>query len=371
MAMSKAPKYTHQFVDRSGKARFYFRRFGKRVALPGLPWSPEFMEAYEIALHADPSAQPKPSSKARSQTFNALAASYFGSEEFSDLAPETRSARRRLIEKFRAQHGDKRVAHLRKDHVETMLASIPKRHAKRNWFKAIRGMLKLAVKLNMRGDNPTDSIKLGKLPKSGGFHTWTNDEIRRYRDFWPLGTQQRLTMELALEMTMRRADVTKYGPQHEDRETGTLAFRHTKNGSDVVIPITPELRAAIDACPTTHLTYLYTRGGAPRSAKALGGDFRRWCDLAGLPKFCSLHGLRKGGARRLAEASATPHEIMAVTGHKTLSEVERYTREVDHKKLARSAMKKKLGAEHERQSGKLEPQFANSAEKQFKIKVRN
>jgi hypothetical protein len=38
-------------VDRHGKPRFYFRRRGfKRVALPSLPWSPEFMAAYEAAL---------------------------------------------------------------------------------------------------------------------------------------------------------------------------------------------------------------------------------------------------------------------------------------------------------------------------------
>lgn len=38
-----------------------------------------------------------------------------------------------------------------------------------------------------------------------------------------------------------------------------------------------------------------------------------------------VHGLRKACARRLADAGATPHEIQAVTGHKTLKEVERYT----------------------------------------------
>ena len=51
--MSRPPKYVHGFVDRHGKPRFYFRRPGfKRMALPGLPWSPEFMSAYEAALGA-------------------------------------------------------------------------------------------------------------------------------------------------------------------------------------------------------------------------------------------------------------------------------------------------------------------------------
>jgi hypothetical protein len=46
----KLPRYIHAFIDRHGKPRFYFRRSGfKRVPLPGLPWSPEFMAALELA----------------------------------------------------------------------------------------------------------------------------------------------------------------------------------------------------------------------------------------------------------------------------------------------------------------------------------
>jgi hypothetical protein len=50
----KYPKYTHGFVDHDGTPRFYLRVPGrKRVPLPGLPWSPEFMEAREKALKDD------------------------------------------------------------------------------------------------------------------------------------------------------------------------------------------------------------------------------------------------------------------------------------------------------------------------------
>src|SRR5215831_5339148 len=47
----KLPPYVQAFVDRYGKARFYFRRRGyESAALPGLPWSPTFMAAYEAAI---------------------------------------------------------------------------------------------------------------------------------------------------------------------------------------------------------------------------------------------------------------------------------------------------------------------------------
>jgi hypothetical protein len=55
---------------------------------------------------------------------------------------------------------------------------------------------------------------------------------------------------------------------------------------------------------------------------------------------CSAYGLRKAICRRLAEAGCTPHEIMAITGRKTLKEVSRYTTTLDREHLARTAMAK-------------------------------
>jgi integrase len=53
---------------------------------------------------------------------------------------------------------------------------------------------------------------------------------------------------------------------------------------------------------------------------------------------CAAHGLRKAACRRGAEAGWTVHQIASWSGHKTLKEVERYTRAADQKRLAESAM---------------------------------
>jgi len=37
------------------------------------------------------------------------------------------------------------------------------------------------------------------------------------------------------------------------------------------------------------------------------------------------HGLRKAALRRLAEAGSTTKQIAAVSGHRSLAEIERYT----------------------------------------------
>ena len=59
---------------------------------------------------------------------------------------------------------------------------------------------------------------------------------------------------------------------------------------------------------------------------------------AGLPLDCQPHGLRKAAGRRLAEAGCSSRELMAVLGHKTLSEAERYTRDADQARLASAAV---------------------------------
>jgi len=45
-----------------------------------------------------------------------------------------------------------------------------------------------------------------------------------------------------------------------------------------------------------------------------------------------------GTGRALAELGSTPHEIMSITGHRTLEEVEEYTRAAQMKGLSDIAM---------------------------------
>ena len=219
-----------------------------------------------------------------------------------------------------------------------MLDAIGKLSAKRHWLKAIRGLLRSAIP-SMRRDDPTEGIASIKLPKSKGHHTWTDDEIEQYRAKWPLGTQQRLVMEFALETTSRRGEVVRLGPQHV--KNGRIRIERTHGSKDVDIPMSSELRQACDAMPKAHLTYIVTAYGKPRSKYGLGNDFAKWATEAGLPARCRLHGLKKGGMRRLAEAGNTTHELMAISGHRTLSEVQRYTEDANQKLLADTGMAKK------------------------------
>ena len=220
----------------------------------------------------------------------------------------------------------------------------------------------------MRKDDPTEGIAGIKLPKSKGHHTWTDDEIEQYRAHWPLGTQQRLVMEFALETASRRGEVVRLGPQHV--RNGRIRIERTHGSEDVDIPISPELQAACDAMPKSHLTYIVTAYGKPRSKYGLGNDFAKWATEAGLPTRCRLHGLKKSGMRRLAEAGNTAHELMAISGHKTLTEVQRYTSAADKKQLAVSGMAKMRERTKSAEiTQTLAPRYTNTAKKSAIAKV--
>jgi hypothetical protein len=94
----KLPCYIHGYVDRHGSARYYFRRAGfQQVRLRGVPWSPDFMVAYERAL----AGQPETIGAARvlPGSMHALAISYYTSPDFLvKLTPGSQRARRNVIE---------------------------------------------------------------------------------------------------------------------------------------------------------------------------------------------------------------------------------------------------------------------------------
>jgi integrase len=122
----------------------------------------------------------------------------------------------------------------------------------------------------------------------------------------------------------------------------------------------PDLAAVLAELPDDR-PFLATDYGRPRTAAGLGKRMREWCDKAGLT-VCSSHGLRKACARRLAEAGASAHEIMAVTGHKTLSEVQRYTESAMREGMADTAMSKLIARpNHEQTVVNLPNRFAIKA----------
>jgi integrase len=330
-------QYVHEFRDRHGKVRRYFRRPGfKRIALPGLPGSAEFMAAYQAALAGDAVAKVEiGASRTIPGTVAAAVVSYFNSAVFQSLAAETRRTRRNILDRFRAEHGDKRVALLQRQHIERMVAAkAGTPAAARNFLNTLRAMMAHCVTAGLRADDPTIGVK-GRKHRTDGYLTWDDEQIELYRARHPIGSRERLALEMLLNIGPRRGDVVRLGRQH--LRNGEFSFKTQKTDTLVEgVPLLPELAAAIEAMPAGNMTFLTTEQGKPFTAAGFGNWFRDACNAAGIAKGYSAHGLRKASATRLADAGASPHQLMAVFGWTTLRQPELYTRKANRKKLAQS-----------------------------------
>lgn len=347
MAMMEL-RYVHSFVDRHGVRRHYFRRHGKRAPLPGLPGSSEFMAAYAAALGVEAAKAPaRPPVPARS--FAALAQAYFASPRFAGLAPSTRRGNRRSIERFLAQHGHRPVAGMKREHVDRIIGAMADRPgAAINLLSRLRTLCRYGIELGWLDRDPT----LGATAwKPNEFHTWTEDEIAAFEARWPIGTKQRLGFALHLYTGQRGSDVHRM--TWGDIDANGIRIVQKKTGTKLTVALHPRLEEILATTKKAHAVIVTTDYGRPFTVNGFRGYMATAIRKAGLPARCKPHGLRKAAARRLAEAGCSAHEIMAITGHKTLSEVERYTAAADQIRLSRSAMA--------RQSANTDRQPAGSA----------
>lgn len=226
-------------------------------------------------------------------------------------------------------------------------------------MKALRKLSEWAVKVKpapLIPVNRAKQVELLKAPRTFGHHTWNVAEIEIYCERHPPGTKAHLALMLFLLLGQRISDVAKFGKQHirEPRHVAAplrqmhpgrwLAFRQHKNRNsnpvDLVIPILPQLETALamakEAGTLGAMTFLETGYGKPHTTKGLGNWFADRCVEAGVPG--RAHGLRKAGATLAAQNLATPHQLMAIFGWRTLEQAELYTKAVQQQLMAGGAM---------------------------------
>jgi integrase len=353
-------KYVQAFRS-AGATYHYFRKGGMpRIPLPGIVGSAEFMAAYQQALAAAP-VPVGVDKRSKPGSISAALAEYFQSRAFKSFTGGTPVQRRNVLERFREAHGHLPLGSLPKNFLLALFDTMPP-HTARTTLKALRHFVAWAVERKLMRADPTLGIRI-KTPKSDGYHTWSEDEIAAFEAQHPVGSKARLAFALGLYTAQRNGDVVRFGRQNF--RDGVLTVRQSKTGATLAIPVHAELAKIIDATPNTgHLTLLVTKTGKSHSPNDFSEQFRRWCDAVGLPQHCVFHGLRKAALTRLADAGCTAHEIAAISGHKTLKEVERYTKAADQARLARAAMER-IGTE----SVKAEPAEVSKPLKSLPKKV--
>lgn len=330
----KKPPYASNYIDARGKLRWRFRKVGlPETSTTTIFDSRDWWAWYSSSLNADPRSYEE--ERVEAGTIHALAVEYYRSSDFLSLKPSTRKTYKGILERYRERHGDKPAGRLEPRFIrQQMDVMANKPAAANNMLKVLRALMGFAVTRGIIQSDPTYGVKMITYA-SDGFHTWTEAEIQAFESRWPVGTNERLGFDLLLYTAQRSADVRVMTWQHV--KSGRVVVKQEKTGQPVDIPIHPRLLASLDVCLHRHGTLIKSQLGKPFSEKGFGNWVKKAAVRAGLPH-CSAHGLRKAAARRLAEAGCTAHEIMSITGHQTLSEVERYTREAGRRGLADTAM---------------------------------
>lgn len=326
-------RYLHSYKDRHGRKRHYFRRGRTSIPIPGEPGTKEFSDAYHAAFRSEPAPKPKGIVKG---SFKELAMAYFGSPQFQSLAPSSRMNYRRVVEGFLVSHGDRLVAQMRREHVIKIIgAKAGTPSAASVLLKRLRTLCRFALDLGWIATDPTHKVRSFR---SKEFHTWTEEEIAEFEAHWQAGTKQRLAFALHLYTGQRGSDVHRM--TWRDVAGDSIRVVQRKTGTKLTIALHPDLQDVLACTRREHISIIATEYGKPFSVKGFGNFMSDSIRAAGLPERCVAHGLRKAAARRLAEAGCSAREIMAVTGHKTLAEVERYTAAAEQEHLNRQAIER-------------------------------
>lgn len=320
--------------DRKGKPRYYVQVKGQKlIRLPDAPLdSPKFLLAYANAMKAATGVEPRPGQG----SISALCTSFLKSREFRDNSVSYQAILRRHCMAIEAQGGKSLAQHLKPHHITADMAPLTASVALAR-LKTWRALCKHGMLTGALLSDPAANIKRPEQAKNTGHEPWTREEVAAFRDRWPIGTTQRAIFELLHWTGARISDAVRLGPGMIRKE-GVLVFRQQKTKEPANVPWTctiPEFADPADrdmmlaaiAHLSGQMTFLATRHDRTRSGKSIGGDVSAAAKLAGVKK--TAHGLRKTRATVLAEGGATASQIAAWTGHKTLAEVEHYTREYD------------------------------------------
>ncbi|GJD44826.1 hypothetical protein AFCDBAGC_2695 [Methylobacterium cerastii] len=293
------PPFLLRETSRHGNVVWYVRRgAGPRIRLRAEYGSTAFWEEYRAAV--DGRALVEPATPAPGAgTLKWLIERYMLHSAWTkDLSIATRGQRSGILKATVAIAGHEPVSAINKRSIqEGMERRREKPHGANNWLKTMRGLFAWAVEHGHATSDPTHAVKLLGGPNDrNGFHTWTEEEVARFEARWPLGTRERVALDVLLYTGLRRGDAARIGRPH--LRNGVLRLATEKTSQDVSIRVLPALAATLAAGPVGDLTFIAGERGRPMTKESFGNWFREACRVPAFlapPTACAR---RARGARR-------------------------------------------------------------------------
>lgn len=330
--------YLERTVSR-GTVFYYVRltRQSKRIRIRGAYGSPQFMAEYRAAIAGKPIETPAAASKASLQW---LADKWRESSDWHLTADATKRQRNNILSHILEANGTKPYALVTEQAIEEGRERRMKTpFAANNYLKTMKAMFAWAHKNRLVADDPAKAVQF-LARRTVGHKPWNDADLAAYRATWPIGTRERLAMELVYWTGLRRGDAVRLGAQHLGKD-GVFRITMEKTGRVANIPLTVQLYEILQAGPVGDLTYIVQQSGKPLTKEHFGNVFRGWCNKAGVKS--SVHGLRKTVATESADGGASDMELQNLLGHSNTQSVAVYTRDARQAELAKSAMVKRGG----------------------------
>ena len=173
--------------------------------------------------------------------------------------------------------------------------------------------------------NPTEFVRKPKLPQGRDRRLVDDEYPRLLTAAQAYGGEIGPLITWAIETAMRRGEIAAMRWEHLDRKDRVLLIPETKNGTPRQVPLSTVALAALDTLPR------HTDGRVwSMRPNSISQAFERVCRLASAGKAADIkgltfHDLRHEATSRLFEKGLNPMEVAAITGHKTLQMLKRYT----------------------------------------------
>lgn len=328
------PPHLHRETTRHGSAVWYVRvGKGPRIRLRAEFGSPDFDAEYRAAILGE---APAAKTEAPSGTLAWLIARYRDVEAWSSLSSATRLQREQIFRQVIASAGREQFSRITSD----VIAAGRDRRAKtpfaaRHFLEAMRGLFKWAHSAKLVKIDPTVGVSKPPQKRGEGFPPWTEEHVAAYERRWPVGTRQRVWLDVLLYTGLRRGDAVRFGRQHVRKGLGSIKTEKSGFTVMVTLPILPVLAHTLDAGPCGDLTFIAGANGKPFTKGSFGNLFREACREAGVPG--SAHGVRKIAATTAANNGATVSQLKALFGWTSDAMPALYTQSADRERLGREA----------------------------------
>jgi hypothetical protein len=379
--------YTNAYATEWSKVVVYYERPGQkkvriRTPFPSVEFDAELLAAKQgrpLQVHPVKARIPEPRKAAAPATWRWACQDYFANDPtYREMSKRDKRNRRNVLEstwdephaRFSyLRYGDCPIADFDGESVLILMKRKLKwkkaldemegeeREVQTNFsaantrHKFISAVLSYLVQNHTRlvgGRNWARDIKSFKPENEDGHRTPTLDEIASFQEEFKLGTKERLLFDLAYYTTQRRADLPRLGRMFVGRDRSgndRLSFvQHklrNKKPVTAYVPLFPDLRRSLDAAKEAGilgetLYLVHDKIGSiqpdrPYAEGSLGNmmqdAIKTLMAKTGMKRPFSLHGLRKAGVCRLIMMGLSVHQIMAITGHRTPKEIDRYGRD--------------------------------------------